>query len=262
MDPKVRSLLYDQPRLYELVFPDETIATLCCAAFGRYLSASPTSVLDVGCGAGRLLEALSETISECWGVDYLASNVAYARTTRPKLVIHRGDMRTIRLERTFDVVTCFGNALSYGLTDSDRGLTIETFGVHAHAGTLLMVDVLNAKCYLDGEGFRERIEGCVDTADFKATSVSVHSLDRAARLLRRTRVWHIPGQPDVEDYAEYRLLYPEELRQLLESGGFAVADMYDNREFKVSDLAGTITSAPDCAGMRGRKLYAFARKNR
>jgi hypothetical protein len=192
-------------------------------------------------------------------VDYLASNVAYARTTRPKLMIRRGDMRT-----------------------ADLGLTAETFGAHAHAGTLLMIDVLNAKCYLDGDGFRERIEGRVDTADFKATSMSVHSLDRASRLLRRTRVWHIPGQPDVEDYAEYRLLYPEELRQLLESGGFEVAGIYDNREFKVSDLAGTITSAPDLtgriasaseagglftsvpdiAGMRGCKLYAFARKNR
>ena len=90
--------------------------------------------------------------------------------------------------------------------------------------------------------------------------MSKHSLDRSARLLKRTRVWRIPGRPDVEDYAEYRLLYPEELRRLLEAGGFEVAGMYDNREFRASDLAGTITTAPDIAGMRGRKLYAFACK--
>src|SRR5207237_691693 len=34
--------------------------------------------------------------------------------------------------------------------------------------------------------------------------------------------------------------------------------MYDNREFRDSDLAGSVTSEPDCAGMRGRKLYVFA----
>jgi hypothetical protein len=100
----------------------------------------------------------------------------------------------------------------------------------------------------------------VDTPDFKATSVSIHSLDRASRLLKRTRRWQIPGQSDVEDYAEYRLLSPDELRGLLDAGGFEVAGMYDNREFKDSDLAGTITFGPDVAGMRGRKLYAFARK--
>jgi SAM-dependent methyltransferase len=233
---------------------------MCRTAFERYLSAPPRSVLDVGCGTGRLLESLSKTIAECWGVDYMDGNVAYARTVRPELLIRQGDMRAIRLGRTFDVVSCFGNALSYALTDADLKRTGETFGAHAHAGTLLIVDALNARCYLDGNGFQERIEGTVDTPEFKATSVSIHSLDRASRLLRRTRIWRIPGQAAVEDHAEYRLLYPDELRQLLEAGGFEVAGMYDNRQFKATDLAGTISATSDVAGMRGRKLYTFARK--
>ena len=262
MDPTTRSLLYDRPDLYELVFPDadDALGTMCRTAFERYLPAPPRSVLDVGCGTGRLLEVLSTTIAECWGVDYLESNVAYARRVRPALLIRQGDMRAIRLGRTFDVVGCFGNALSYALTDRDLERTVETFAAHAHAGTLLIVDVLNARCYLDGDGFQERIEGTVDTPAFRATSVSIHSLERMSRRLKRTRVWHIPGQPDVQDYAEYRLLYPHELRQLLKAGGFEVAGMYDNRQFKDTDLAGSISAAPDVGGMRGRKLYAFARK--
>jgi hypothetical protein len=191
-------------------------------------------------------------------VDYAPTNVAYAQAVRPRLIIREGDMRTVRLGRTFDLVTSFGNALSYALTDADLRQTAGTFAAHAHRGTLLIVDVLNARCYLDGDGFRERVEGVVDTPEFRATSVSVHSLDRAARRLRRTRVWHIPGQADVEDYAEYRLVYPEELRRLLEGAGFEVVGMYDNREFKTSDLAGTTAAGPDVGGMRGRKLYTFA----
>ena len=57
------------------------------------------------------------TIPECWGVDFLASNVAYARAMHPQLTIQQGDMRSIRIGRTFDVVMSFGNALSYALTD-------------------------------------------------------------------------------------------------------------------------------------------------
>ncbi len=262
MDAKIKSLLYDEPRLYDLVFPDadDTMGTMCRSAFERYLPAPPTSVLDVGCGTGRPLESLSKTIAECWGVDYMETNVAYARTARPQLVIHQGDMRAIRLGRTFDVVTCFGNALSYALTNDDLIRTVETFAAHAHGGALLIVDVLNARCYLDGDGFQRRIEGAVDTPEFKATAVSMHSLDRRFRLLKRTRVWRIPGRPNVEDYAEYRLVYPEELRRLLETRGFEVAGIYDNREFMPTDLAGTVTATPDIGGMRGRKLYAFARK--
>lgn len=262
MGARVRSLLYDEPRLYDLVFPDagDSMGRMCREAFARYLSAPPGSILDIGCGTGRLLEILAATIGECWGVDYAGSNVAYARSARPQLTVRQGDMRTVRLGRRFDVVTCFGNALSYALTDGDLARTAESFAAHAHLGSLLMVDVLNARCYLEGDGFRERIDGSVDTPEFRATSVSTHSLDRSARLLRRTRVWSIPGREEVEDYAEYRLLYPEELQGLLEAAGFEIVGMYDNRDFRATDLTGQAAAASDVGGMGGRKLYTFALK--
>ena len=262
MDPEFRSLLYSEPRLYDLVFPDAdgNIERMCREAFRRYLSAPPASALDIGCGTGRHVAALADTIPECWGVDLLETNVAYARATRPRLRVVQGDMRTVRLGRAFDAVTSFGNALSYALTDADLRHTMDTYAAHAHPGTLLIVDVLNARSYLDGDGFTERIEGRVDTPEFQATSVSVHALDRAARILRRTRVWQMPGRPSVEDYAEYRLVYPEELVRLLDGAGFEGIELYDNREFRSSDLKGAISAAPDVGGMGGRKLYVFARK--
>ena len=262
MDPGFRSLLYSEPRLYDLVFPDADGNTerMCREAFRRYLPMSPTAALDIGCGTGRHLAALAETIPECWGVDLLETNVANAQSTRPQLHIVQGDMRRVRLGRVFDLVTSFGNALSYALTDADLVDTMSTYAAHAHAGTLLILDMLNARCYLDANGFTERMEGRVNTPEFQATSVATHSLDRAARILRRTRVWQIAGRPSVEDYAEYRLLYPDELVRLLEGAGFEGIVLHDNREFRSSDLKGTIDATPDLAGMRGRKLSAFARK--
>jgi SAM-dependent methyltransferase len=263
MEPAFRSLLYDRPHLYDLVFPDpnETLVEMCQETFKRYLPLPPTSLVDIGCGTGRLLASLSASIPECWGVDLVESNIAHARSRGRACVFHVGDMRTVRFGRAFDVVTCLGNALSYLLADADLEKAIATFEAHARPGSLLILDLLNARCYLDGDGFRERIEGRVETPEFTADSVAVHRLDRPARRLRRTRTWKVAGQPDVVDAAEYRLLYPAEMRGFLEAGGFEVLAMYDNREFRDSDLSGTITSAPDCAGMRGRKLYVFARKS-
>ena len=167
---------------------------MCRDAFRRYLPAAPASALDIGCGTGQYLDALAETVAECWGVDLLDTNVAYARATRPRLHVVQGDMRTVRLGRTFDLVTSFGNALSYALTDDDVARTMDTYAAHAHAGTLLIVDALNARSYLDGDGFRERIDGRVDAPELRATSVAMHVLDRRARILKRTRVWRIPGE--------------------------------------------------------------------
>lgn len=203
MDPRVRSLLYREPRLYDLAFPDaaENELAMCHAAFARFGPLGPRSVLDLGCGTAKNLAWLARTILECWGVDYLEANIAYARSVRPGLTLRVGDMREVRLGHAFDVVTCFGNALSYALTDADLARVAATFAAHARPGTLLMVDALNARAYLDGQGFEARIEGAVTTPEFTATSVSTHTLDRARRILTRTRVWRIPGEPDVEDYA-------------------------------------------------------------
>ena len=89
----------------------------------------------------------------------------------------------------------------------------------------------------------------------------MHVLHREARILERTRVWHIPGRPEVEDYARYRLLYPGELAGLLTSAGFDEIEIFDNRELVSSDLRGSTSTIPDPGGMRGRKLYAFARRS-
>ena len=167
-------------------------------------------------------------------------------------------MRTVRLGRTFDVITCFGNALSYALTDGDLAQVAATFAAHAHAGTLLMVDALNARAYLEGARVAERVEGTLATPEFTATSVSTHTVDHARRRLTRTRVWRIAGRPDVEDYAEYRLLEPDELRALVTAAGFEVRALHDNREFVDSDLRGAPSAAPDVGGLRGRKLFLFA----
>jgi SAM-dependent methyltransferase len=262
MEPGFRSLLYREPRLYDLVFPDadDTVGRMCREAFRRYLPAPPRSALDIGCGTGRFLASLAETVDDCWGVDLLEENVAYAAAAHSRLRVVQGDMRAVRLGRTFELVTSFGNALSYALTDEDLTCTALTWAAHACRGTLLIADVLNARSYLDGDGFRERIEGCVDAGGFRATSVSTHALDRAARRLTRTRVWHIAGRPDVvEDYAEYRLVFPDELTRLCEAAGFEVLDLFDNREFRATELTGRVSADPDVGGMRGRKLYVFAR---
>jgi hypothetical protein len=187
--------------------------------------------------------------------------VAYARATHPELHVVRGDMRSVRLGRAFDLVTSFGNALSYALTDGELAATAATYAAHAHSGTLVVVDALNARSYLDGDGFRERIEGSVQTPEWSAASVATHVLHRSTRLLERRRVWTIPGRPDVEDYARYRLLYPDELAELLAGAGFDSVEMFDNREFRPSSLKGRSSPTSDPGGMGGRKLYAFARRS-
>ncbi|MGA8659555.1 MAG: hypothetical protein WB586_25820 [Chthoniobacterales bacterium] len=68
MDPETRNLLYRRPELYELIYPEEDEATprMCLRLFSRYLSTSPSSILDIGYGTARDLNVLSRYCGDCW----------------------------------------------------------------------------------------------------------------------------------------------------------------------------------------------------
>jgi hypothetical protein len=68
-----------------------------------------------------------------------------------------------------------GSGLMYALTNQEAvAQTLATFAVHAHPGTLLILDINNAASYLGGGGFQTEREFVVDTPLFKARGVSRH----------------------------------------------------------------------------------------
>ena len=156
MDSKVRNFIYRNPQFYELVYPEPNDETpmMCRRMFSRFLGKPPRSILDIGCGTGRDLNSLSRDCSDCWGVDCLPQMIEFARAHRPNLHLQVGDMRSLRLGRTFDVVMCMGSVFMYALTNADVDRVLDTFAAHSHAGTLLILDINNAASYLGGEHFK------------------------------------------------------------------------------------------------------------
>ena len=240
MHASVRNFLYRNPGLYELVYPepDERTPNMCLRMMSRYLPKPPGSVLDVGCGTGRDLDVLSRSCPDVRGVDYLPEMVAYASAKRPHLPIEVGDMRTVRLGRTFDVVMSLGSALMYALTNDDVARTLDTLAAHAHAGTLLILDINNAAGFLGSGAMAQSVETTVSTAGFSVTAVTEHRFDRRRQLLIRRRTWQIAGRGRVADYCEYRLFFPAELENLLAGRGFEVVGLFDNMQLNHSDLSG------------------------
>ena len=95
MKSTVRNFLYDHPEHYESVFPEpnEETPQMCRRMFARFLASSPSSILDVGCGTGRDLAALSRDCPDCWGVDYMETMIQYARSKHPALHFQVGAIR-------------------------------------------------------------------------------------------------------------------------------------------------------------------------
>jgi SAM-dependent methyltransferase len=79
------------------------------ATFARSLEPAPASVLDAGCGTGRVAIELARHGIEVVGVDVDASMLAAARRAGPGIEWIEHDLATLDLGRTFALVMMAGN---------------------------------------------------------------------------------------------------------------------------------------------------------
>ncbi len=79
------------------------------AGFVTALAPPPSSVLDAGCGTGRVAVRLHELGHRVVGVDVDAAMLAQARAEAPDLDWRLGDLATLDLGERFDVVLLAGN---------------------------------------------------------------------------------------------------------------------------------------------------------
>jgi SAM-dependent methyltransferase len=238
MDVELRNLLYRRPELYERVYhgSGDAVPKMCERLFERHLDCYPASLLDIGCGTGRDLAFLAERSPECVGVDIQEGMIAFARERREHIDFRVGDMRSVRVGRTFEAITCMGIAIANLHTDQDLAAAFATFAAHSQAGTLLVLEALNALNADAGGGLARRF--VIDTPELKASADATYQHDRRRQLLERRRVWTGMDAGPVEDFVRFRTVAPRELEHHLAWHGFETLDMYGDRELTDTDLDG------------------------
>jgi SAM-dependent methyltransferase len=81
---------------------------------------SPGSVLDAGCGTGRVGRELYRRGVDVVGVDLDAEMLETARARCPSVSWIEGDISIIQLGRTFDIVLMAGNVINFVKPESRR----------------------------------------------------------------------------------------------------------------------------------------------
>ncbi|MFD0020271.1 class I SAM-dependent DNA methyltransferase [Streptomyces sp. NPDC058382] len=256
------NLLTDNPVLYEARFPDETRLA------GRWTEdcllryAAGPRVLDLGCGTGRDAAHLHGAGRAVVGADLSGTMLEYARAHHPGPEYLRADLRGFDLgERSFDAVVSLDSALLYCHTNDELDGFLSSSRRSLAPGGLLVAEMRNGAFFL---GRTELLDTArLDVFTWHGTvyrSTTRLRLDRAAQLLRRTRVWTADdGSPPVEQHSAWRLLFPQELRQLLAVHGFEVLALYDGPgprtepQWREGDLPATTADAD--------RLHVVARLN-
>ncbi|WP_216910814.1 class I SAM-dependent methyltransferase [Nocardia noduli] len=230
------NLLTDNPALYERTFPDngERNARFVHDLVTRFADTATDSrrLLDIGAGTGRDAARLADLGYAVSAVDISARMVAYARAKYPDLTVTVGDARDIVVAAPVDVVTCLGSTLLHLHDTADIVAALTRFAACLRPGGVLILEMRNGAFLLTDRGRRELLDHeSVRTIAWEGvdyTSRTSLSIDLPAQLLRRRRVWTWDGcgTPVAQDTA-WRLLFPRELRYLLDLSGFEVLALFD-----------------------------------
>jgi SAM-dependent methyltransferase len=95
------------------------------------------SVLDGGCGTGRVAIELARRGWDAVGVDADADLLAHARRRAPGLAWHHADLTRVDLGRRFDVVVLAGGVLSF-VEDASRPELVPNLARHLIDGGHLL----------------------------------------------------------------------------------------------------------------------------
>lgn len=98
------------------------------------------SLLDVGCGTGEHLAALSELFDHVEGIDLSEHMISVAQAKVPRANCHVGDMCDFDLSRTFDAVVSLYTVVGYLPSLEALGAAFERMVGHLSPDGVLIVE--------------------------------------------------------------------------------------------------------------------------
>lgn len=145
---------------YDLLYRDKDYGAEAAFVLALIRKHSPDArcILDLGCGTGAHAQYLAESGVTVHGVDRSASMLERARVRQQglpseiagKLFFSQGDVREVRLGRTFDGVVSLFHVLSYQTRNDDIRDTFATAREHLEPGGVFVFDCWYGPAVLAG----------------------------------------------------------------------------------------------------------------
>lgn len=107
--------------------------------------------LDLACGTGILCEVLHEQGIRAAGMDFSEGMIAIARESNPEIEYEVADMIQYRPDKSFDLVTCTGDALNHIIDLNDVEQIFKNVYGYLNQGGYFIFDILNEKEVSPGE---------------------------------------------------------------------------------------------------------------
>jgi SAM-dependent methyltransferase len=155
-------------------------------ALAGVCAAPPRHILELGSGGGSMAAHLRDH-AELTLVEREDAMLQVSRRLNPGVVHHQGDMRTVRLGRTFDAVIIH-DAINYIICEDDLIATLTTARAHLEPGGIAMVapddttETFAPSCGTGGQDARGTDIGLRYLSWTRAAQGTCYSIDFALML--------------------------------------------------------------------------------
>lgn len=175
--------------------------------------------LDLACGTGILCEVLHEHGIKAAGMDFSEGMIAIAKESNPEICYEVADMIRYRPEKSFDLVTCTGDAMNHIIDLKDVEQIFKNVYEYLNEGGYFIFDILNEKEVSAGEPID------LDFSDtIKAQFLITRNQDGIIHL--KTTVFE-DGKLQFEEDITETVHDPDVICGLLEKCGFQVLKCAD-----------------------------------
>ncbi len=220
---------------YDAMYADKDYNAECdlVAAAAAEHAVAIDRLLDIGCGTGgHSLEWARRGIASV-GVDMspamieLAEDKAAQLDSPIKPSWQVGDARTFEADGQFDVATMMFAVLGYMTSNDDVIAALKNVRRHLRLGGVFVFDVWYGPAVLSvrPEGRIRVIDG-QGSQTLRAATTEIDTFHHLAHVT--FRLWTVQGDRFLgaaEERHDMRYFFPQELRLLLTSGGFAMSSL-------------------------------------
>lgn len=201
----------------------------------------PKSILELGCGTGRILIPLSRQGHNVTGIDNSIEMLALAyeklshehAQVRSRVTLYEADMTAFDLGKRFDLALIPHNTLSE-LPRKKLGRALDSARKHLHGDAELMIDLLSPFSLMQMQNDdRAQVDRSFADPQSGATIIQSSScrLDPVNQNLHITWIFEA-GENSLErseklvTHSVFYLLYPHELELLLKASGLTLVSLY------------------------------------
>ena len=199
-------------RIYDLIYDgagkDYAAEAATLDEIIRQHNPGAATLLDVACGTGRHLGHLRDRY-DIVGLDVDPRMLEQARLRLPDTALVEGDMRSFRLDRRFDAITCLFSSIGYMASVGELQAAVASMAGHLGPGGVLVIDG-----WVRPDAWIE--PGTVNANAVRAEGIAVARADRSRRDGKKTYLDHhylvaaADGITHLVDHLELTLFTHEE----------------------------------------------------